>query len=117
MAIVASGSSTGGTLHPIMLNNLFNGRHAIGFGGAVRASAGMVAGCMAIAIAVIRKDRPSKAVRDRKDSDAEDGKSEKASKQSENTAQIPLAKAVVKFAKDPPFVLMMIACGALTRLF
>lgn len=95
-------------MHPIMLNNLFNGTHAIGFGGAVRASAGMIAGCMVLACAVIRKEPPRGWLRQRRSS-AEDGKTEKANGKPGNTTQMPLAEAVVKFAKDPPYVLMMTA--------
>ncbi|KAG1804260.1 MFS general substrate transporter [Suillus subaureus] len=40
MTFVASGSSLGAVIHPIMLNNLLNGR--LGFGNGVRASAGFV---------------------------------------------------------------------------
>ncbi|KAF8907996.1 major facilitator superfamily domain-containing protein [Mucidula mucida] len=44
MGIVTSGSSLGGVLHPIMLNNLFHGQ--VGFQNGVRASAGLVSALM-----------------------------------------------------------------------
>ncbi|KAF7360752.1 MFS general substrate transporter [Mycena venus] len=46
MSIVASGSSLGAVLHPIMLNNTL---HRLGFANAVRASAGLVSGLLLIA--------------------------------------------------------------------
>ncbi|EKM83347.1 hypothetical protein AGABI1DRAFT_65844 [Agaricus bisporus var. burnettii JB137-S8] len=55
MSIVASGSSLGAIIHPIMLNNLFV---RIGFGNAVRASAGMNAGLLIIACLLIRPRLP-----------------------------------------------------------
>ena len=54
MGIVASGSSLGGLVHPIMLNNLFHGSQAIGFGRGVRASAGLVIGVEFLAILLIK---------------------------------------------------------------
>lgn len=56
MALVASGSSTGGILHPIMLNNLFHSK--VGFNNGVRASAGLIAGCLILAIALMRPKYP-----------------------------------------------------------
>lgn len=44
MSIVASGSSLGSVIHPIMLNNTLNG--LLSFGNSVRASAGLVAGML-----------------------------------------------------------------------
>ena len=58
MALVASGSSTGGILHPIMLNNLFHG-HA-GFHNGVRASAGLITGCLILAVILMRPKYPKK---------------------------------------------------------
>lgn len=56
MGIVASGSSLGGILHPIMLNNFFNG--SLGFGGGVRVSASMMAGMQLIALCLMRSKYP-----------------------------------------------------------
>ncbi|KAJ6477277.1 major facilitator superfamily domain-containing protein [Mycena vulgaris] len=47
MSIVASGSALGAVVHPIMLNNTI--RTDLGFGNAVRASAGLVSGLLVIA--------------------------------------------------------------------
>jgi len=47
MSIVASGSALGAIIHPIMLNNTI--RTDLGFGNAVRASAGLVSGLLVIA--------------------------------------------------------------------
>lgn len=56
MGIVASGSSLGGILHPIMLNNLLHG--PAGFTGGVRASAGLNLGLLVVAIALVRTRLP-----------------------------------------------------------
>lgn len=55
MSIVASGSSLGAVIHPIMLNNTFN---TLGFGNAVRASAGLVSGMLLIACLLMRTRLP-----------------------------------------------------------
>ncbi|KIM74169.1 hypothetical protein PILCRDRAFT_828457 [Piloderma croceum F 1598] len=52
MTIVASGSSLGAVVHPIMLNNMLAG--PLGFGNAVRASAGLVTGLLFIACLLMR---------------------------------------------------------------
>ena len=57
MAIAASGSSLGGVLHPIMLNNLIHG--SIGFANGVRASAGTCLGLLLIANMIMRKRLPA----------------------------------------------------------
>ena len=57
MGLVASGSSLGGILHPIMLNILFHKGDAMdgaGFAGGVRASAGLVAGMQVVAGLLMR---------------------------------------------------------------
>ncbi|KAF7304395.1 MFS general substrate transporter [Mycena chlorophos] len=51
MTLVASGSSLGAVVHPIMLNNLLS---RIGFANAVRASAGLVTALLAIACGLVR---------------------------------------------------------------
>jgi hypothetical protein len=55
MSIVASGSSLGAVIHPIMLNNTF---HRLGFANAVRASAGLVSGMLLIACLLMRPRLP-----------------------------------------------------------
>lgn len=55
MSIVAAGSSMGAIIHPIMLNNLFV---KIGFGNAVRASAGINTGLLIIACLLLRLRLP-----------------------------------------------------------
>jgi len=52
MSFVASGSSLGAIVHPIMLNNLLNG--PLGFANGVRASAGLVSGLLFIACLCMR---------------------------------------------------------------
>ncbi|KAJ6626626.1 major facilitator superfamily domain-containing protein [Mycena sp. CBHHK59/15] len=56
MYIVASGSSLGAVIHPIMLNNTL--RSHLGFGNAVRASAGLVSGLLLIACLLMRPRLP-----------------------------------------------------------
>ncbi|TDL20275.1 MFS general substrate transporter [Rickenella mellea] len=58
VGIVASGSSIGGLVHPIMLNNLFHGN--AGFANGVRTSAGMTLGLLIIAGALMRTRLPPK---------------------------------------------------------
>ncbi|KAJ7923441.1 major facilitator superfamily domain-containing protein [Mycena leptocephala] len=55
MAIVASGSSLGAVVHPIMLNNTLK---TLGFGNAVRASASLVSGLLIIACLLMRPRLP-----------------------------------------------------------
>ncbi len=78
---VLLGSSLGGVLHPIMLNNLFHGQ--VGFQNGVRASAGLVSGLMLLAIALMRTRLPP-------------GKP---------TDMVPKLKA---FSRDSPYVLAVI---------
>ncbi|KAK7052549.1 MFS general substrate transporter [Favolaschia claudopus] len=56
MTIVASGSSLGAVIHPIMLNNTL--RSNLGFGNAVRASAGLVSGLLILACLLLRTRLP-----------------------------------------------------------
>ncbi|KAG1800296.1 major facilitator superfamily domain-containing protein [Suillus plorans] len=62
MGIVVAGSSLGAILHPVMLNNLINGR--LGFANGVRASAALNGGLLFIANLLLRTRLPpqSKAV-------------------------------------------------------
>ncbi|KAG1767654.1 major facilitator superfamily domain-containing protein [Suillus occidentalis] len=52
LTFVASGSSLGATIHPIMLNNLLNG--PVGFSNGVRASAGLISALLLIACLCMR---------------------------------------------------------------
>ncbi|KAJ7111176.1 MFS general substrate transporter [Mycena crocata] len=56
MTIVASGSSLGAVVHPIMLNNTLSSQ--LGFGNAVRASAGLVSGLLLLACCLMRTRLP-----------------------------------------------------------
>lgn len=59
MTIVASGSSVGGVLHPIMLNRLIHGE--AGFAKGVRASAGLNLGLLVLANLLMRTRLPPRA--------------------------------------------------------
>ncbi|KAJ7458555.1 major facilitator superfamily domain-containing protein [Mycena latifolia] len=52
MSIVASGSSFGAVIHPIMLNNTLHS--SLGFGNAVRASAALISGLLLLACVLMR---------------------------------------------------------------
>ena len=52
MSLVASGSSLGAMIHPIMLNNLFN--RGVGFANGVRISAAFVSFLLLVACLLIR---------------------------------------------------------------
>ena len=56
MSIVATGSSLGSVVHPIMLNNTLNS--SLGFGNSVRASAGLVTGMMLMSCILMRTRLP-----------------------------------------------------------
>jgi hypothetical protein len=56
MGLVVTGASMGSILHPIMLNNLINGR--LGFANGVRASAGMIGGLLLIAYLLMHTRLP-----------------------------------------------------------
>ncbi|KAF7368731.1 MFS general substrate transporter [Mycena venus] len=56
MTIVASGSSLGAVIHPIMLNHTLHSR--LGFGNAVRASAGLISGLLLLACLLMRTRLP-----------------------------------------------------------
>lgn len=77
MSIVASGSSLGAVVHPILLNNTFD---KLGFGNAVRASAGLVTGMLLIACLLMRTRLPPPE---------------------KTTALIP---AIKKFSKDKAYI-------------
>ncbi|OBZ66095.1 Riboflavin transporter MCH5 [Grifola frondosa] len=57
MTIVASGSSFGAVIHPVMLNNMLNNRR-FSFGTAIRASAGLVSGLLLVACVLMRTRLP-----------------------------------------------------------
>ena len=63
MTIVASGSSLGAIVHPVMLNNMLNDP-AYSFGTAARANAGLVAGLLLLSCALMRTrmDPPKETV-------------------------------------------------------
>jgi hypothetical protein len=83
MSIVASGSSLGAVLHPVMLNNTLR---RLGFATGVRASAGLVGGLLLIACVLIRPHLPPA------------------------TRLAPFWKSLQRFARDKPYVLAVIAC-------
>ena len=56
MTFVASGSSFGSIIHPIMLNNTLNGR--LGFANATRANAGLMTGMLLTACVLMRTRLP-----------------------------------------------------------
>ncbi|KAJ7171193.1 MFS general substrate transporter [Mycena filopes] len=59
MALVAAGSSLGAVVHPIMLNHTLRRRPGqVGFGSAVRASAGLVSGLLLLACLLLRTRLP-----------------------------------------------------------
>ncbi|KAJ7246882.1 MFS general substrate transporter [Mycena haematopus] len=87
MTIVASGSSLGATLHPIMLNNTFD---SLGFPNAVRASAGLISGLLIIACLLMHPRLPPAATHPE------------------------ILKALPRFARDAPYVFAVIAMCAYT---
>jgi MFS family permease len=60
LSFVASGTSLGSIIFPIMLNNLLNGN--VGFANGVRASAGLVSGLLLIACLCMRTRLDSPAI-------------------------------------------------------
>ncbi|KAJ7813776.1 major facilitator superfamily domain-containing protein [Mycena olivaceomarginata] len=87
MTIVASGSSLGAIIHPIMLNNTF---HTLGFGNAVRASAGLVSGCLLIGCLLMRPRLPPA------------------------TSHPPILKSLPRFARDTPYVFAVLGMATYT---
>ncbi|KAF7348859.1 hypothetical protein MVEN_01406000 [Mycena venus] len=87
MTIVASGSSLGAVIHPIMLNNTF---HSLGFANAVRASAGLVSGLLLISCLLMRTRYPP------------------------TTPHIPFWKSLPRFARDKPYVYAVIGMATYT---
>ncbi|KAJ6451780.1 MFS general substrate transporter [Mycena sanguinolenta] len=87
MTIVASGSSLGATVHPIMLNNTFD---SLGFPNAVRASAGLISGLLIIACLLMHPRLPPA------------------------TTQPSISKALPRFARDAPYVFAVLAMSSYT---
>ncbi|KAJ8517160.1 hypothetical protein ONZ45_g5631 [Pleurotus djamor] len=81
MGIVAAGTSCGAILHPIMLNQLFNG--SVGFHNGVRASAGMNLGLLLLANLLMKPRLPPK--------------------------KGGMSFPVNEFLRDPPYVFAMIS--------
>ncbi len=77
MSIVASGSSMGAVIHPIMLNNTLD---TIGFVNSVRASAGLVTGMLLIACFLMQTRLPPPK------------------------KTIPLIPAIKKFSRDKAYI-------------
>ncbi|KAJ6473363.1 MFS general substrate transporter [Mycena vitilis] len=90
MTIVASGSSLGAVVHPILLNNTF---HRLGFANAVRASAGLVSGLLLIACLLMRPRLPPAA------------------------AHPPFWRSLPRFACDLPYVFAILAMCTYTTGF
>ncbi|KAJ7884520.1 MFS general substrate transporter [Mycena leptocephala] len=90
MTIVASGSSLGAVVHPLMLNNTF---HRLGFATAVRASAGLVGGLLLIACLLMRPRLPPA------------------------TNHPPFWKSLPRFARDAPYVFAVLAMCTYTAGF
>ncbi|KAJ7161154.1 major facilitator superfamily domain-containing protein [Mycena filopes] len=90
MSLVASGSSLGAVMHPIMLNNTFQ---SLGFANAVRASAGLVTGLLIIASLLMRPRLPPAAMHP------------------------PFWKSLPRFARDTPFLYAVAAISWYTTGF
>ncbi|KAJ7215509.1 MFS general substrate transporter [Mycena pura] len=88
MSIVASGASLGAVVHPLMLNNTL--RSHLGFGNAVRASAGLVSGLLLIACFLMRPRLPPPA------------------------ANPPLWRSLKRFSRDGVYVLATLGIAAFT---
>ncbi|KAF8126680.1 MFS general substrate transporter [Mycena galopus ATCC 62051] len=87
MTIVASGSSLGAIVHPIMLNNTFR---SLGFGNAVRASAGMMSCLLLISCLLMRPRLPP------------------------STRNAPFWQSLPRFARDTPYVLTVLGISTYT---
>ncbi|KAJ7753938.1 major facilitator superfamily domain-containing protein [Mycena maculata] len=88
LTIVASGSSLGATIHPIMLNNTL--RSHLGFGNAVRASAGLISGLLLVACCLMRPRLPP------------------------SQTHPPFWKSLRRFIRDIPYLLATIALTLFT---
>ncbi|KAJ7075926.1 MFS general substrate transporter [Mycena belliarum] len=88
MTIVASGSSLGAVVHPIILNNTLHSR--LGFANAVRTSAALIAGLMLIACCLLRARLPPP------------------------TQQLNLCQVLRKFTHDRVYVVATLGLGIFT---
>ncbi|KZW01190.1 MFS general substrate transporter [Exidia glandulosa HHB12029] len=93
VGIVYSGSSVGGVILPIMMNHLLP---SVGFGTAVRALGGLLAGCLVVGNLLVRTNPPPK----------EDG-----------SADAGPQPTFFSFLKDIPFLFMVIASGLVSLAF
>ncbi|KAJ7924039.1 MFS general substrate transporter [Mycena leptocephala] len=91
MSIVASGSSFGAVIHPIMLNNTLH--TSLGFGNSVRASAALITGLLVLACLLMRPRLPP----------------------SQNDPEF--WKAVRRFSHDVPYVLATIGMATFSVAF
>ncbi|KAJ6531377.1 MFS general substrate transporter [Mycena vulgaris] len=87
MTIVASGSSLGAVVHPIMLNNTLR---RLSFGNAVRTSAGLISGLLLIACFLMRTRLPPPK------------------------QPLRLGQTLRKFARDKPYTVATIGLGIFT---
>ncbi|KAI5117267.1 hypothetical protein M0805_000998 [Coniferiporia weirii] len=101
MGIAVAGSSLGGLIHPIMLNNLLHG--SAGFARGVQASAGLIAGMQFVAVLLMRTKYPKK-------SEAE--KWEEQNSKATNTFSI-----IKRFAKDWSYVSIVIGMTLMEMSF
>ncbi|KAJ7729146.1 MFS general substrate transporter [Mycena metata] len=91
MSIVASGSSFGAIIHPIMLNNTLHSR--LDFGNSVRASAVLITGLLIVACVLMRPRLPPSA------------------------NNPPFCKSVRRFGSDTPYVLATIGMATFSVAF
>ena len=85
MSLVATGTSLGTIVHPIMLNNTLHG--SLGFANATRISAGMTSILLLTACILIRTRTPPS-----------------------NRPVLDIRKCLYKFSRDKPYVACMIGC-------
>ncbi|EJD04780.1 MFS general substrate transporter [Fomitiporia mediterranea MF3/22] len=116
MGIATAGSSLGGLTHPILLNQLFhhNNDGGIGetrkvFARGTRASAGLVAGLLLIALLFLRTKYPNKDGIEMTDEDRE--------KEGHERKPMKLKPMVVKFASDCPYVYFVIGMTLYEMVF
>ncbi|KAJ7097047.1 MFS general substrate transporter [Mycena belliarum] len=91
LSIVASGSSLGAVVHPIILNNMFHSR--LGFATAVRASAALIGGLLLLACVLMRPRLPPAQTHP------------------------PFWRSVRRFARDPPYIFATAAMATYTMGF
>lgn len=105
MGIAVAGSSLGGLLHPIMLNYLFHGSSdtRASFARGVRASAGLVAGLQAIAVALLRTKYP-KRIKSQYPNERVDEPQEINTDNDHEKRPVKPSVLFKKFASDWPYV-------------